>query len=250
VGIVRRVLGIVSRRLDRPELLAAVDATARRDHREAIGISAVLAGALRGDGIFIDVGANRGQILRDAVRFAPHARHVAFEPIPQLAAQIAQAFPDVDCRALALGAATDVSEFCYFRKRDGWSGLRRSRQVSDGEGDPEYITVNVSTLDSELADVSPSVVKIDVEGGELAVLQGGLQLLVRARPLVIFEHTGEASALYGASADELWQLLSEQGYIIYSATGEGPFSRLEFERASGVVNWLAVPVRSDGANRP
>jgi FkbM family methyltransferase len=243
-------VGIASRRLDRPELLAAVDATALRDQREALGISAVLAGTLRGEGIYVDVGANRGQILSDAVRFAPHARHVAFEPVPQLAAQIVRAFPGVDCRVLALGAASAVSEFCYFRKRDGWSGLRRSTQVSDREGDPEFITVKVSTLDSELADVSPRVVKIDVEGAELAVLQGGLELLERARPLVIFEHVDEASALYGASADDLWQLLSERGYIIYSATGEGPFDRRAFAHAGGIVNWLAVPADRDGAIRP
>jgi FkbM family methyltransferase len=249
VGLVRRVLGIVSRRLDRPELLAAVDATARRDQREAIGIRAALAVTLRGDAVFIDVGTNRGQVLADAVRFAPNGRHIAFEPIPQLAAHVAQAFPGVDCRALALGAAPDVSKFCYFRKRDGWSGLRRSEQVSDREGDPEFITVTVSTLDIELADVRPSVVKIDVEGAELAVLQGGLQLLARARPLVIFEHVRDASALYGASADDLWQLLAERGYVIYSATGEGPFGREDFARAQEIVNWLAVPTDGDGASR-
>jgi FkbM family methyltransferase len=240
-------MGVISRRLDRPELLAVIDASARREQQEAIGISAALASTLRNDGVFVDVGANRGQILSDAVRVAPRARHIAFEPIPQLAAEIARAFPDVDCRALALGAAAEVSQFCYFTKLDGWSGLRRSNKVTDSQGEPEYITVNVSTLDSELAGITPSVVKIDVEGAELAVMQGGVEMLARARPLLIFEHVHDASALYEASAQDLFELLSEHGYLIYSATGQGPFDGGAFERASDVVNWLAVPAHRERA---
>ena len=53
--------------------------------------------------MYVDVGANRGQVLRDAVRVAPEARHVAFEPIPELAGQIARDFPSVECRVKAVG---------------------------------------------------------------------------------------------------------------------------------------------------
>jgi FkbM family methyltransferase len=236
-----RVVGAVSRRLGRPELLAAVSRRARQAQAEAIGISAVLASSLRGSGIYVDVGANKGQLLRDAVRAAPRARHVAFEPIPALAAEIGREFPEVDCRQLALGAAREVTRFCYFTKLDGWSGLRRNPRVSDAQGQPEYITVDVSTLDIEIGDLAPSVVKIDVEGAELAVLEGGRSLLSRVRPVVIFEHVGSASALYGASAEAPWDLLSGLGYDVYSATGIGPFSRSEFAGATDLVNWIAVP---------
>jgi FkbM family methyltransferase len=247
--LVTRVVGAASRRLRRPELLAAVDRAARQFQRESIGINAVLASTLRGEGVFVDVGANRGQLLREAVRVAPRARHVAFEPVPALAAELARAFPAVDCRALALGASAEVSEFCYFKTLDGWSGLRRSPRVSDAQGDPEFITVKVSTLDAELAEVEPSVVKIDVEGAELAVLQGGRSLLSQSRPLVIFEHVSDASALYGACSADSWELLDGLGYEIYAASGEGPFSRAAFAGAKEIVNWLAVPAARNGVNR-
>jgi FkbM family methyltransferase len=245
--LLSRAVGAASRRLGRPELLAAVDDVARQTQRETIGINAVLASTLRGDGIYVDVGANRGQVLREAVRVAPRGRHIAFEPIPALAAAITDSFPEVDCRALALGAAPEVTQFCYFKKLDGWSGLRRSRQVSDAQGAPEYITVNVSTLDRELEHLMPRVIKIDVEGAELAVLEGGLELLRRARPLVIFEYVSDAAALYGAAPDAPWQLLTDLGYEVYSAAGEGPFSRAAFAGATGVVNWLGVPAAPNGA---
>jgi FkbM family methyltransferase len=245
--LLNRAVGAASRRLGRPELLAAVDAAARQAQREAIGITATLASALRGDGIFVDVGANRGQVLREAVRISPRARHVAFEPVPALAEQLAREFPHVDCRELALGANAEVTQFCHFRTLDGWSGLRRSARVSDAQGNPEFITVNVSTLDTELADLEPHVLKVDVEGAELAVLQGGRKLLSRARPIVIFEHVADASALYGAAPEAPWELLTELGYTIYSALGEGPFSRAAFAHAGEIVNWLAVPPARNGS---
>jgi FkbM family methyltransferase len=238
---VNRAAGSLSRRLGRPELLAVVSQAAREAQREAVGISAVLAGTLRGSGTYVDVGANRGQVLAEAVRIAPEGAHVAFEPIPSVAAELARAFPAVDCRAKALGAHAEIAQFCHFRELDGWSGLRRRPEVSDQRGDPEYISVEVSTLDAELAGLRPSVVKIDVEGAEVAVLEGARTVLSEVRPLLIFEHVQDAAALYGAVPGEPWDLLAELDYEVFSATGDGPFSRDAFVGANAIVNWLATP---------
>jgi FkbM family methyltransferase len=239
--VVRRAVAAASRRLERPELLAAFYPGARQALHEEIAARAVLAGVLRDDAVYVDVGANRGQLLRDAVRVAPNGRHVAFEPIPDLAAGMARAFPQVDCRRLALGEEAKTAEFCHFRTMDGWSGLRRSPAISDETGDPEYITVQVSTLDAELADVTPRVIKIDVEGAELDVLKGGRSVLAGARPVIVFEHVPEAAALYGAPPASVWELLADLGYEIFTITGEGPFTRDAFAASTTVVNWLARP---------
>jgi FkbM family methyltransferase len=237
----RRTIGAISRRRGRPELLAAFYAGARQALREEIAIRAVLASALRSDATYVDIGANRGQILREAVRVAPRGQHIAFEPIPSLAADLAQAFPGVDCRQMALGTRSEVAQFCHFKRLDGWSGLRRSLEISDERGDPEYITVNVSTLDAEIGDVLPRVVKIDVEGAELAVIEGGRSLLSQVRPMVIFEHVAAAAALYGVTPEVLWDMLTELDYDIFSVTGDGPFTRRAFAENTRVVNWLARP---------
>jgi FkbM family methyltransferase len=241
VAFLYRAAGAASRRLGRPELLAAVDASARQAQREAVGMAAILASTLHRDATYVDVGANRGQVLREAVRIAPEGHHIAFEPIPSLADEVARSFPLVDCRRMAIGATREVAQFCHFRKLDGWSGLRRSPEIDDERGDPEYLTVEVSTLDAELAGITPGIIKIDVEGAELAVLEGGRALLSEARPIVIFEHVAGAAALYGAAVGSPWDLLSSLGYEIFSVTGDGPFTRSGFIGAKAIVNWLASP---------
>jgi FkbM family methyltransferase len=237
----RRAVGAVSRRLQRPELLAALYPGTRQALRDEIGIRAVLASTLRSDATYVDVGANRGQVLREAVRVAPRGQHIAFEPIPSVAAELARAFPSVDCRQLALGARADTAQFCHFRSLDGWSGLRRSTEISDQQGDPEYITVTVSTLDAELRERTPCVVKIDVEGAELEVMEGARVLLSTAKPVLIFEHVPAAAALYGHPPGAVWDLLTELGYETFSVLGDGPFVRQAFLDSGEVVNWLARP---------
>ncbi len=238
----RRLLGVAARRAGRPELLATFYPGARQALREEIAIGAILASTLRSDSTYVDVGANRGQVLREAVRVAPRGRHLAFEPIPALAAELTRDFSEVNCRPLALGARPGTAEFCHFRGLDGWSGLRRSPEVSDVRGDPEYITVNVSTLDAEIGDRLPSVIKIDVEGAELGVIEGARGILTRARPVIVFEHVAAAAALYEFSSESLWDLLNELHYEIFSVTGEGPFTCGAFIEGTDTVNWLARPI--------
>jgi FkbM family methyltransferase len=239
--LTRRAVASLSRRLDRPELLAALYPGARRELHEGIAMRAILAGTLTADSTYVDVGANRGQMLGEAVRIAPHGSHLAFEPIPALAAELGREFPGVECRRLALGARAGEAEFCYFRELDGWSGLRRNPEINDERGRPEYISVTVSTLDAELEALSPRVVKIDVEGAELDVLEGGRSLLARARPIVIFEHVAAAASLYDSPPGAPWDLLTEAGYDVFSVTGDGPYTRAAFVESRSVVNWLATP---------
>jgi len=241
MALLRRAVGAESRRLERPELLAAVYPGARQALREEIAINAILASTLRRDATYVDIGTNRGQVLREAVRVAPRGQHLAFEPIPALAAEVKRAFPGVICRQMALGARPEVAQFCHFRRLEGWSGLRRSREISDEQGDPEYIEVDVSTLDAEIGELTPRVVKIDVEGAELDVLEGGRTVLTQARPVVLFEHVGTAAALYDSPLEAPWDFLTGLGYEIFSVTGDGPYTRSDFAENTIVVNWLARP---------
>ena len=62
---------------------------------------------------------------------------------------------------------------------------------------PDIITVNVITLDNAMQnkakfwEESNILIKIDVEGGELEVLQGGFNFIRRSRPIIILEHRGD-----------------------------------------------------------
>jgi Methyltransferase FkbM domain len=96
------------------------------------------------------------------------------------------------------------------------------------EGEP--IDVEVTTVDAqvEAAGLRPSVIKIDVEGGELAVVSGMKRTLERHRPVLLVEVSEE-------SGRELARRLD--GY-----SGFRVGRRLEpLESGRGLFNALFVP---------
>ena len=135
-----------------------------------------LAGTVRAA---LDVGANFG--FYASTLAAGGADVLAFEPHPQLAEALRRAFAGGRARVLetACGAETGTMRF------GGHQHVEGSRRAVDGA-----FEVPVARLD----DLVPSAVaqaldfvKIDVEGGELAVIEGATRLLGDAEPLIMVE---------------------------------------------------------------
>jgi FkbM family methyltransferase len=160
------------------------------------------------DDVALDVGANEGSILSALVNQAPGGAHHAFEPIPSLAARLRERFPHVRVHELALSDENGQSEFHHVVTNPSYSGLRRRRYDRPGER-VELIRVETARLDDVLPlDTVVRLVKIDVEGGELGVLRGGVKLLSACRPYILFEHGLGAADFYQTRPEEIYDLLT------------------------------------------
>jgi FkbM family methyltransferase len=142
-----------------------------------------------GRGDFVDVGAHVGLYTVAAARQGP-GRVLAFEPNPsareQLAANVAlNGLANVIAVPKAVGDAPGSALLHVPRTPDpSFSSLAGGRFA---EGEP--IEVEVTTVDAEVeaAGLQPTVVKVDVEGGELAVVGGMRRTLERHRPVLLVE---------------------------------------------------------------
>ena len=211
-----------------------------RNRRDDAHLRAAMAALLRPDANCVDVGANTGSVLADVVRLAPLGRHFAFEPLPELADRLQARFPGVQVRCAAL--SDRAGEATFHRRLDADS---RSGLLPLG-GPAEPLTVRLETLDEVLGDdYAPDFIKIDVEGAELAVLEGALATLMRHRPVVALEH-GSAALAYGTTHGMVHDVLcGRAGLRIFDMDGEGPFDRATFERVADPPgrrwNFLARP---------
>lgn len=164
---------------------------------------------------YVDVGTHRGELLRHAVRLAPDGRHHAFEPIPERARSLRARFPRVAVHEAALAERPGRSVFHHVVNDSAYSGLR-PRLYDRPDPVVEVIEVDVTTLDEAVPeDEDVRLVKVDVEGGEHGVLAGGLRLLRRCRPVVVFEAGWRSTGQYGIGPDDLLALLGEgAGYDV------------------------------------
>lgn len=191
---------------------------------------------LRGDFLtVIDAGANRGQFATFAAFRFPRADLLCFEPLPKAAARLRRAVGNVGRLTLwnvALGATDEQAELHVSAADDSSSLLaigQRQREEFPGTEERSTATVAVRRLDGLLAPTalrSPVLLKIDVQGGELAVLQGAEAILglidaVLVEVSFVELYTGQALA------DAVWDHLRGHGFscrgvwsITYGRSGE------------------------------
>ena len=120
---------------------------------------------------FVDGGAFVG----DTLRAAPwkFIRILAIEPDPANAAKLrACSSREVRLREVLLGSEAGSARF-------NGSGTMAAARLDTGE-----LEIPVATLDDLLAGEHPTFIKLDVEGDELAALQGGEDTLKRSQPVV------------------------------------------------------------------
>jgi FkbM family methyltransferase len=161
----------------------------------------------------IDVGAHLGSQLGVLVDLAPEGHHIAFEPVPHKARWLRRKFPRVDVREAALHNGSQRSEFFVNTSQPGYSGLRPHKAQDDVL---ERIVVQQCSLDEAIGpNRDIDFIKIDVEGGELCVLQGASELIERCRPTLLFESTRSGTSAWNVTPDELFEFLHVRGYSVF-----------------------------------
>ena len=185
-----------------------IDDRNSRYDRETVEI---MGRVLQPESVVLDVGANEGSILAHILLAAPLGRHHAFEPIPTLAAALRERHPNVEVHEVALSVDTgEEVEFHHVVSNPSYSGLKERRYDRPHE-DVVITRVRTARLDDEVDPSTPvRLVKIDVEGGELGVLLGGKELLLRNRPYVVFEHGLGGSDYYGTTPQDIYALLHDE----------------------------------------
>ena len=172
---------------------------------------------LHRSGVFYDVGSNIGFFALIAARLVGSGGFVyAFEPVVENAAcaranAAHNGFENVEVRAVAIGARSGRATLLLTRHPGGAT-------LSTAETPPDLVgrrTVAVAAIDNQVDGGTirpPSVVKIDVEGGEIEVLKGMTRTIAAARPVVILELDDATEAGMARKLAEVNSFFSTAGY--------------------------------------
>lgn len=160
----------------------------------------------------IDIGCHLGSVLSTILKLAPQGHHIAFEALPYKAHWLKRKFPEVDVREIALGDTPGEVTFYHNTTHSGFSGLHRHIAANKTVNNTVVqLTVKCERLDNVLPpDHRIDFIKVDVEGGELAVLRGAVDTLRRYRPTILFECTSSGLSSFGFTSAQVFEFLSKE----------------------------------------
>lgn len=153
---------------------------------------------VRAGDVVLDIGANLGAYtLLFGQWVGPAGQVYAFEPAPRTRHGLARhvTLNALDTRVSVRAEAVSGGEGRGHFLAEGERG--DNRLVADGMGDTPSIEIATTSIDAFCRRVgrSPSLIKVDVEGAELAVLQGARETIAAA---------GDRLALYVEMHPHLW----------------------------------------------
>jgi len=183
-----------------------------------------------------DIGANQGLFTFAAAAMSGAAgRVVAFEPDPFLFGLLyrssrAQSRARIDVLPVAVGGNSGVATFCVASKDRALNHLASVPGNPHTRGDRDRLAVVSVTLDFVAQHLpAPNLIKVDVEGAELGLLEhAGSLMLNGARPTWIIEVAAE-------NANPIADILRTARYRMFDANAPGQ----EIDRPAW--NTLAVP---------
>lgn len=171
----------------------------------------LIAGLCPRGGTFVDVGAHLGAVFSMVHRNDHSARIIAFEADPLKARRLQASFPFCTVHAVAVGETTGPVQFYLDSTQTAYSSLV---QLENRTQTPTQI--DCVRLDDALANVTPDIIKIDIEGAELGALRGGRAVIESHTPTLLFESAHRDTNSLGYAPDALWAWLTERGYGLYA----------------------------------
>jgi FkbM family methyltransferase len=181
--------------------------------------------------VVYDVGANVGQYAKACKEIWPDCHVVCFEPQPLTFMQLAQNLGDVDnirFYKAALSRARDLKPLHFGGDADQSASLHVRNLEGVGQLHPEQTIVQTARLD-EVVDAATRIdlLKLDVEGHELSVMEGAGKLLTPKAIKFIHWELNSCALDSRVFFRDYWRLLLPAGYDILEIFSDGHWEWIE-----------------------
>jgi FkbM family methyltransferase len=199
-------------------------------------------------GVALDVGANVGwHTLLMASLVGASGRVLAIEPNPTLRRRLHDHLCLNDLKQVEVisDIAADTEEMMDFYApslNDGNSG--DGHVVKDARRDAAIIRLEARRLDTIIAAAKCErldLIKVDVEGFEWRVLQGGENTIAKFRPHIVFEYNAEYASRGGGTPEVVANFFQTHGYRLFTI-GRNWGEPIQRDRWPHSADIWAVPV--------
>jgi len=207
-------------------------------------VGTMLKEMLQPNSIFCDIGANIGYFSLLAAREAPSGQVIAFEPVSYLFGKLERnvslnKMTTIHPVNAAIGEKEE-SRLIYLSGDDN-AGMSSLHEPENYSGRSEM--VKVTSLDhwfagSGLAKID--LIKIDVEGNELAVLKGMKTIITRFRPPILLELNPETLSYFNLTPAQVLTYIAELSYNSFVITKSGKLKTMAGENLAETINLALI----------
>jgi FkbM family methyltransferase len=193
------------------------------------------------------VGSNDGTSIRMFRRYFPSVKIIAIDPIAIPRFKLENVTLIKSALSEKEGSRTLVTPIVKGKQLTQYSSFYKEKMITQICSDMDLAEAEVSTIVNEVnfntvdnLEIDPFFIKIDVEGAELEVLKGSLNVINKCNPVILVEIQN------GNSYEAIKELLSDYGYINISSDEKSrkliskdsitPF--LNFEEGTNNYVWI------------
>jgi FkbM family methyltransferase len=194
--------------------------------------------------VFLDIGANIGYFSLLVANNVPTVKVISFEPVREVFEKLKKNiaindFKNITSFHAAVGEMKE--EIGLFVSGPDNLGMSSFKQPENFSGKKEI--VQVLALDewfqrAGLAKID--VIKLDVEGSELAALKGMKEILQSFKPIVIVEINPETLSMFGLVPTDIYNYLNKFDFVSFLITETGKLKKLESGSINETINVLFV----------
>lgn len=199
---------------------------------------------VRTNDVFLDIGANIGYFSLLVAAGWPSSKVFSFEPVNKLFQQLNKNisinhFSNITPVNAAVGQINEEKEI--FLSAPGNMGMSSFQQPENYSGKKEK--VKVMAIDhwfktSGLTNID--LIKLDVEGSELAALKGMNEVLQKQRPALVIEINPETLSMFSLKPFEVCNYLNQLNFDGFIITENGHLQNLHPNEIRQTTNVLFI----------
>jgi FkbM family methyltransferase len=207
-------------------------------------IGELLTRIIKAGDVFLDVGANIGYFSLLVAKTEPAAKVFAFEPSSHAFEKLEKHIKDNDLKNIvAINAAVGENDetgilFLADADNEGMSSLKEPENYSGKKQEIKIISPDNWFIRSGLEIIS--IIKIDVEGSELAALKGMKNIIAEFHPLIVTEINPQTLSLFGLKKEDIFRFIYGFRYEIYCIEKGGGIRKYVKSEEDKVENVLFI----------
>ncbi|MDE2590834.1 MAG: FkbM family methyltransferase, partial [Patescibacteria group bacterium] len=179
----------------------------------------------------VDVGANIGYFtMLFSKLVGPNGKVVAFEPNPRSYSFLeknvkSNSLQNIIAVKKAVSDHSGVTKL-FLSKNNSTDNRIFDSQIYETDNNREIVDVQVTTLDEHVKDMKVDILKIDVQGAEMTVINGALQTIKNNPNLqIIVEFWPAGLSSNGTKPLQFLKKLDNLGFYTYDLNGSQPLQK-------------------------